>query len=252
MSSPASNDPSGHDRLELDGLTRQERYKLLTGSVIPRPIAFVTTLNADGGINAAPFSQFIIIAADPGLLGFSIGPGPARRAKDTLVNVRRTGEFVINTVPEELAVAVQMCADNEVPGENELDLAGLTTVPSEKVAPPRVAQTLIQFECGLERIVEFGNAQLAGCRTHRSDARAPRPGRQLPRGRSCLSHAGAHRRPQLLPGAGAHRRLTVGRLPHGSPIAIVWTSASQGLPSCGVPAKKRDRRMYENHTAMSM
>ncbi len=158
MSSPASNDPSGHDRLELDGLTRQERYKLLTGSVIPRPIAFVTTLNADGGINAAPFSQFIIIAADPGLLGFSIGPGPARLAKDTLVNVRRIGEFVINTVPEELAVAVQICADNEVRGENELDLAGLTTVPSEKVAPPRVAETLIQFECRLEQIVEFGNA----------------------------------------------------------------------------------------------
>jgi flavin reductase (DIM6/NTAB) family NADH-FMN oxidoreductase RutF len=158
MPSPASNDPVDYDRLELDGLTRQERYKLLTGSVIPRPIAFVTTLNADGGINAAPFSQFIIIAADPGLLGFSIGPGLARRAKDTLVNVRRTGEFVINTVPEELALAVQMCADNEVPGENELDLAGLTTVPSEKVAPPRVAETLIQFECGLERIVELGNA----------------------------------------------------------------------------------------------
>ena len=158
MSSPASNEPPCYDRLELDGLTRQERYKLLTGSVIPRPIAFVTTLNADGGINAAPFSQFIIIAADPGLLGFSIGPGPARLAKDTLVNVRRTGEFVINTVPEELAVAVQICADNEVPGENELDLAGLTTVPSEKVAPPRVAETLIQFECRLERIVEFGNA----------------------------------------------------------------------------------------------
>lgn len=158
MSSPASNEPPRYDRLELDGLTRQERYKLLTGSVIPRPIAFVTTLNADGGINAAPFSQFIIIAADPGLLGFSIGPGPARCAKDTLVNVRRTGEFVINTVPEELAVAVQICADNEVPGENELDLAGLTTVPSEKVAPPRVAETLIQFECRLERIVELGNA----------------------------------------------------------------------------------------------
>jgi flavin reductase (DIM6/NTAB) family NADH-FMN oxidoreductase RutF len=64
MSSPASNDAPGYDRLEMDGLTRQERYKLLTGSVIPRPIAFVTTLNQDGGINAAPFSQFIIIAAD--------------------------------------------------------------------------------------------------------------------------------------------------------------------------------------------
>jgi flavin reductase (DIM6/NTAB) family NADH-FMN oxidoreductase RutF len=159
MSPAAGSAPQPqYDRLRMDGLTRAQRYKLLTGSVIPRPIAFVTTLNEDGGVNAAPFSQFIIIAADPGLLGFSIGPGPGRRAKDTLVNVRRTQEFVINTVPEELAAAVQLCADNEVPGESELAMAGLTTVASEEVAPPRVAETLIQFECRLERIVEFGNA----------------------------------------------------------------------------------------------
>lgn len=146
-----------YERLTLDGLTRQQRYKLLTGSVIPRPIAFVTSLNEDGSINAAPFSQFIIIAADPGLLGFSVGPGP-RGVKDTLRNVRRTGEFVINTVPEGLAEAVQLCADIVEPGVSELEAAKLTAVPSEQVAPPRVAETKIQFECRLERIVEFDNA----------------------------------------------------------------------------------------------
>ena len=146
-----------YDCLTLDGMSRLDRYKLLTGSVIPRPIAFVTTLNENGGVNAAPFSQFIIIAADPGLLGFSIGPG-AGGVKDTLHNVRRTNEFVINTVPEELASAVQLCADHEVPGDSELDLAGLTPLPSVYVTPPRIAESLIQFECRLERIVEFGNA----------------------------------------------------------------------------------------------
>jgi flavin reductase (DIM6/NTAB) family NADH-FMN oxidoreductase RutF len=149
--------PGGYDRLSLDGMSRRERYKLLTGSVIPRPIAFVTTLNENRSVNAAPFSQFIIIAADPGLLGFSVGPGAAR-IKDTLRNVRRTGEFVINTVPEDLAATVQFCADHEIPDQSELELAGLTPLASELVATPRVAETLIQFECRLERIVEFGSA----------------------------------------------------------------------------------------------
>jgi flavin reductase (DIM6/NTAB) family NADH-FMN oxidoreductase RutF len=152
-----SPDPDGYDRLSLDGLAARTRYTLLIGSVIPRPIAFVTTLHEAGLVNAAPFSQFIIIAADPGLLGFSVGPGGGR-VKDTLVNIRRSGEFVINTVPEGLAEAVQLCADHETPGDSELALAGLTPMPSEIVAPPRVAETPIQFECRLERIVEFGNA----------------------------------------------------------------------------------------------
>ncbi len=146
-----------YDRITLDSLTPPKRYKLLTGSVIPRPIAFVTTLNEDGGINAAPFSQFIIVAANPGLLGFSVGPAP-RGIKDTLRNVRRSGEFVINTVPEELAEAVQLCADIEEPGVDELAKAGLTTLPSELVGPPRVAESRIQFECRVEKIVEFGDA----------------------------------------------------------------------------------------------
>lgn len=146
-----------YETIPLDALSPRDRYKLLIGSVIPRPIAFVTTLHETGLVNAAPFSQFIIIAANPGLLGFSVGVERGR-IKDTLINVRRTGEFVINTVPEELAGQVQLCADHEASGDSELDLAGLTAVPSERVAPPRIAESLIQFECRLERIVEFGTA----------------------------------------------------------------------------------------------
>jgi flavin reductase (DIM6/NTAB) family NADH-FMN oxidoreductase RutF len=145
---------NGYESIALDALSPRDRYKLLIGSVIPRPIAFVTTLHESGLVNAAPFSQFIIIAANPGLLGFSVGIERGR-VKDTLINVRRTGELVINTVPEELAGQVQLCADHEAPGESELALVGLSPVPSEKVAPPRIGESLIQFECKLERIVEF-------------------------------------------------------------------------------------------------
>jgi flavin reductase (DIM6/NTAB) family NADH-FMN oxidoreductase RutF len=151
------NEMLDYQRITLDTLTRQERYKLLTGSVIPRPIALVTTLNENGTVNAAPFSQFIIIAADPGLLGISVGPAP-HGIKDTLRNIRRTGEFVINTVHEGLAGAVQHCADIDESQVSELDQTGLTPVQSLLVAPPRVADTRIQFECRLERIVEFGDA----------------------------------------------------------------------------------------------
>lgn len=151
-----------YQRLSLDGLSRQERYKLLTGSVIPRPIALVTTLNQDGSVNAAPFSQFIIVAADPGLLGFSVGPPPKGNKpegeKDTLRNIRRSDEFVINTVSENLAEAVQLCADIEESGISELQRAGLTALPSQHVAPPRVAECAIQFECRLEQIIAIGDA----------------------------------------------------------------------------------------------
>lgn len=155
MTEPAT--AKDYESLALDTLSPRDRYKLLIGSVIPRPIAFVTTLHENGLVNAAPFSQFIIIAANPGLLGFSAGVERGR-IKDTVINIRRTEEFVINTVPEELAEKVQLCADHEDPGDSEVDLAGLTAVPSERVAPPRIGESLIQFECKLERIVEFGSS----------------------------------------------------------------------------------------------
>ena len=81
------------DHVDLSALNRAQRYKLLTGAVIPRPIAFVTTLGPDGIVNAAPFSQFVILAVDPGLLGVSIGPRDGGR-KDTLVNIEASREFV--------------------------------------------------------------------------------------------------------------------------------------------------------------
>jgi flavin reductase (DIM6/NTAB) family NADH-FMN oxidoreductase RutF len=137
-------------------LDRIHRYKLFTGTVIPRPIALVTSLGAQGQVNAAPFSQFIIVAVDPGLLGISIGPDP-RGHKDTLVNIRREKEFVINTVPGQLAEIVQRCGEDMPPEVSEIEVTGLDLLPSVHVSAPRVAQSRVQFECRLERILEVGN-----------------------------------------------------------------------------------------------
>lgn len=145
------------EAIELGTLTRAERYKIITGAVIPRPIAFVTTVDEAGRVNAAPFSQFVIIAVDPGLLGISIGPRSLSQ-KDTLVNIRATGEFVINMVPEHWSETVQRAGEEHPAEVSEVELLGLSTMPSRCVRPPRLADTKIQFECKLERIVEFGTA----------------------------------------------------------------------------------------------
>jgi len=143
------------EQFDFAQMNQLERYKFLTGSVIPRPIAFVTTLNEDGTVNAAPFSEFVIVATSPGILGFSSGTGISG-TKDTVVNIRRTGEFVINTVPEHLAIPVQECAEELPRNVSEIDKVNLKLLPSEKISVPRVAESRIQFECTVNTILEFG------------------------------------------------------------------------------------------------
>jgi flavin reductase (DIM6/NTAB) family NADH-FMN oxidoreductase RutF len=145
------------DHVDLAALSRDQRYKMLTGAVIPRPIAFVTTLGPNGIVNAAPFSQFIILAVDPGLLGVSIGPRPGG-PKDTLVNVETNREFVINMVPEGWEQAVQSASLDHPADVSEVRLLGIATMPSLHVKPPRLAGSKIQFECTLDEIVHFGDA----------------------------------------------------------------------------------------------
>jgi flavin reductase (DIM6/NTAB) family NADH-FMN oxidoreductase RutF len=145
------------DSVDLATLNRAERYKLLTGAVIPRPIAFVTTLGLNGTVNAAPFSQFVILAVDPGLLGISIGPRPAT-TKDTVVNITATGEFVINMVPEGWEQMTQDASADHPADVSEVDLLGLDTLASTLVKPPRLAGSPIQFECKLDQILHFGDA----------------------------------------------------------------------------------------------
>ena len=139
-----------------------ERYKLFMGSVIPRPIAFVCTQNANGTTNVAPFSNFMVVSSSESLLAFSVGPESSvnPREKDTLRNARANGEFVVNTVPVALAERVQKCSQNFPPGVSEVEEAGLTLIPSVKIATPRIAETRVQFECRLHSILPFGDANL--------------------------------------------------------------------------------------------
>jgi flavin reductase (DIM6/NTAB) family NADH-FMN oxidoreductase RutF len=142
--------------------TGPQRYKLFMGSVIPRPIAFVTSIADNGKVNVAPFSNFMVISAGSSLMGFSVGSEAALgdKEKDTLHNVRANGEFVINTVPDGLAVKVQTCSETFPPEVSEAEQTGLTLIPSTKVRTPRVAETRIQFECRLHSIVPFGGPHL--------------------------------------------------------------------------------------------
>ncbi len=149
----------GWESVDLDTFDRAGRYKLLTGSVIPRPIAWVTTAMPDGRANLAPYSQFIIISADPGLLGFSIGSRQPT-GKDTLAHLRREGEMVINTAPPDCADLIQETSRDFAHDESEIEHFGLETVPSLKVRPPRLARSPVQFECAVEQLIPLGGSIL--------------------------------------------------------------------------------------------
>jgi flavin reductase (DIM6/NTAB) family NADH-FMN oxidoreductase RutF len=147
--------------IDLANLAHEARYKFLMASVIPRPIALVTTLGAEGVVNAAPFSSFVVLSVDPPLLGISVAPREDGALKDTSRLVQASGEFVIHTVDTAMARAVQLCSEPLGPEHSEIDHAGLSLVPSLKVRPPRIAEAPVHFECRLHRIEHFGNRRSA-------------------------------------------------------------------------------------------
>ena len=147
--------------IDLARFVHEDRYKFLMASVIPRPIALVTTLSADGVVNAAPFSAFIVLSIDPPLLGISVAARDDGSIKDTSRLIEASGEFVINTVDTAMARQVQQCSEPLGPTESEVTHAGLHLVASLKVAPPRIAESPVHFECRLHRIERFGNRNSA-------------------------------------------------------------------------------------------
>jgi flavin reductase (DIM6/NTAB) family NADH-FMN oxidoreductase RutF len=147
------------EAIQLDGMRFEDRYRIFTGAVVPRPIAFVSSLNEDGTVNAAPFSSFMIASVEAGYLAFSVGPSDLEE-KETLRNVRRLEEFVINTVSENLAQQVQFCGEHHPGVARKIDLAGLRLIPSECIKTPRIADTSIQFECRLHTILRFGDSHM--------------------------------------------------------------------------------------------
>lgn len=136
-------------------LEERHQYKLLTGSVVPRPIALVATLSAHG-VNAAPFSLFNIVATDPPMLAFSVGGQTDGREKDTLANIRATPEFVVHICSEDIVREMNDCATDFPAHVSEVVEAGLATIPSVKVRPPRIARAPVQMECRLAHIVPLG------------------------------------------------------------------------------------------------
>jgi flavin reductase (DIM6/NTAB) family NADH-FMN oxidoreductase RutF len=137
-------------------LNPHDRYKLLCGVVVPRPIALVTTLNENGAINAAPFSFFNVFSEDPPLVVLGLQHKSDRSPKDTTGNIHRTGQFVIHMVDEALAVTMNDCAIDFPPGESEVEATGLETLPSIDIAVPRLAAAPFALECRRHVALAFG------------------------------------------------------------------------------------------------
>ena len=133
-----------------------ENYKLLTNLVVPRPIAWVSTLGQSGGVNLAPFSFFNALGSDPVYLVISVGRNDRGELKDTEKNIQATGEFVVNMVTEDLLDAMNLSAADFPPDQSELEAAHLGTAPSVHIRTPRVAQAQVSMECKLFSAQQLG------------------------------------------------------------------------------------------------
>src|SRR4051794_41795388 len=130
--------------MQFDPATMPERdvYKLVIGSIVPRPIAWTSTRSLDGSLNLAPFSYFMAVSSTPPILAVSVGYRKGN-PKDTLHNAQATGEFVVNVVSEEVVEAMNLTSGNYESSVDEFALAGLTAAPGVKVAVPHVAEAPI-------------------------------------------------------------------------------------------------------------
>jgi flavin reductase (DIM6/NTAB) family NADH-FMN oxidoreductase RutF len=142
-------DPPPPMELDFETLTAYQRYKLMASLIVPRPIALVTTLGEDGTVNAAPFSLFNMLGEDPPIVMISINKRDDDSMKDTARNILRTGEFVVHMTDEPIAEQMHRCGDRLPPDESEADAVGFTTAPSNAVAPPRIVEAPVAFECRL-------------------------------------------------------------------------------------------------------
>ena len=147
-----------HTELDPAALSPGERYKLLIGGIVPRPIAFVSTISRDGRTNLAPFSFFCGVGSNPMTLAFCPASDGAGGDKDTLRNCLPedqggTGVFVVNVASEAYERKVALAAEPLPPGESEFDLTGLTPLPGVRVTAPRVAESPLAFECRTLQVI---------------------------------------------------------------------------------------------------
>ncbi len=145
---------------DFDSLSAKDRYKMMVSTIVPRPIAWVVTQSAAGMVNAAPYSFFNAVSNDPPLLTVSMGGRSPGEHKDSAANIREGGQFVVNLVSEAMSAAMVVTAIEFDPGRSEVAEAGLQTVPSMRVAPPRIAGSPVAFECERYQVIDLPNNSL--------------------------------------------------------------------------------------------
>jgi len=143
--------------LQVSELARQEKYKLLIGCIVPRPIAWVTSLGENGIVNAAPFSYFNVASIEPMMVSVAVMRKPGSIPKDTARNIANKGQFVVNMVDVHNVDAVNQTSADYPPDVSEAEAVGLQTSPSKMIEVPRLAASRIHFECKLHQIVELGS-----------------------------------------------------------------------------------------------
>ncbi len=158
MQAAPDGPPAATRHFDFRAMPAPDRYRLLASTIMPRPIALVVTVSAQGVINAAPFSFFNLFGSDRPVVALGILSRDGQ-PKDTSSNILATREFVVNLVPYSLAPAMNITCVDAPPSVDEIQLAGLTTAPSLGVTPPRLAQSPVAFECRLLHSLETGPAQ---------------------------------------------------------------------------------------------
>ena len=148
---------------DLSGDHAGDAYKLLAGLVTPRPIALVSTIDAEGRVNAAPYSFFNVFGSKPAMIAFAPGNRSDGTPKDTALNIAASGDFVVNLVDEPIAEAMSACSADLDYGTSELEHAGLTATASDRIASPRIAEAPVALECReLETLTIGGNRMVIG------------------------------------------------------------------------------------------
>ena len=141
-------------QLDFATLTEYQRYKLMASLIVPRPIALVTTVNAQGVVNAAPFSMFNMLGEEPPIVMISLNKHKDGKLKDTAANILASSEFVVHLADEAIAEQMHRCGESLPPNVSEVEKVGFTTRPSNAVKPPRIAEAPVAFECRLWETLE--------------------------------------------------------------------------------------------------
>ena len=146
--------------IDFSTISAYQRYKLMASLIVPRPIALVTTVDATGVVNAAPFSMFNMLGEDPPILMVSVNYLDGGSQKDTARNIEANGEFVVHIADEAMADKMHACSERLPPGQSEIEKTGLATAPSKTVRPPRIVEAPVAFECRLWQTLQIPSRQI--------------------------------------------------------------------------------------------